>query len=118
MGHSGSDGSAENSGETVAGRIENLRPWKPGQSGNPGGRPKRDIAAEIARAVFEREAEAIERAFTMELLKGDCRLFKALADRAYGKPHQSLDVSAGEGDNGPACIRVVFVKAGDEERNL
>lgn len=24
----------------MAGRIENLKPWKPGQSGNPGGRPK------------------------------------------------------------------------------
>jgi hypothetical protein len=25
----------------MAGRIDNLRPWKPGQSGNPCGRPKR-----------------------------------------------------------------------------
>jgi hypothetical protein len=37
----------------VAGRKGNLKPWKPGQSGNPGGRPKRDLAAEIARAIFE-----------------------------------------------------------------
>jgi hypothetical protein len=30
---------AENSGRN-RGRVENLRPFKPGQSGNPGGRPK------------------------------------------------------------------------------
>jgi hypothetical protein len=45
----------------MAERIENLKPWKPGQSGNPGGRPKRDLTAEIARAIFGRDPEAIER---------------------------------------------------------
>ena len=55
--------------QTVEGRIENLRPWKPGQSGNPGGRPKRDLATEIAQAIFERDAEVIDRVFTAELRK-------------------------------------------------
>lgn len=32
---------------SVAGTLENLRPWKPGQSGNPAGRPKG--AAKAAR---------------------------------------------------------------------
>ncbi|HEY2467837.1 MAG TPA: DUF5681 domain-containing protein [Terracidiphilus sp.] len=94
----------------MAGRIENLKPWKPGQSGNPGGRPKRDLAAEIARAIFERDADAIERAFAKELRKGDSRVFAALADRAYGKPRQSLEFLPGEGENGHACIRVEFVR--------
>jgi hypothetical protein len=49
----------ENSGGTVAGRIENLRPWPKGVSGNLKGRPKEDISAEIARALFENNAEAI-----------------------------------------------------------
>ncbi len=31
--------------------------FKPGQNGNPGGRPQRDIAAEIARAIFEKNPE-------------------------------------------------------------
>ena len=35
--------------------------FKPGQNGNPGGRPERDIAAEIARAIFEKNPELIER---------------------------------------------------------
>lgn len=86
----------------MAGRKENLKPWKPGQSGNPGGRPKRDLAAEIARAIFERDAEAIERVFATELRKGNSRVFTALADRAYGKPRQSLDFSAGGSED--ACL--------------
>ena len=32
----------------MSGRTENLKPWKPGQSGNPGGRPKRDMAQRAA----------------------------------------------------------------------
>ncbi len=35
--------------ENSDGTVSNLRPWKPGQSGNPGGRPKG-----IARTVRER----------------------------------------------------------------
>ena len=66
----------QNSGETVAGRIENLKPWPKGVSGNPGGRPKRDLSSEIAQAVFENNPEAIYRAMTRALCKGDARVFK------------------------------------------
>ena len=62
-------------------RTENLKPWKPGQSGNPG----EDIASEIAQRVFEENAEAIEKAMLKALLKGDPKVFAVLADRAYGK---------------------------------
>ena len=99
--------------KTVAGRIENLKPWKPGQSGNPGGRPKRDIAAEIARAIFEGDAEAIQRAYTAELLKGNAKVFAALADRAYGRPRQGLDFTASDSGGGPLNIRVEFVTCKD-----
>lgn len=105
----------QNSGGTVAGRRENLKPWKPGQSGNPGGRPKRDVAAEIARAIFEGDADAIKRVFAKQLRKGNYKVFAALADRAYGKPRQSFDLSAGDGEDSPACIRVEFVKSGFKE---
>lgn len=101
----------------MAGRIENLKPWKPGQSGNPGGRPKRDIAAEISRSIFERDAEAIQRVLAAELRKGNYRAFTALADRAYGKPHQSLDPSAGVGDNSSVCIRIEFVSTRGKEQS-
>ena len=59
--------------------------WRPGQSGNPSGRPHRDLAAEIARAVFENNAEALYKAYTKAALKGNACAFKELADRAFGK---------------------------------
>jgi len=87
----------ENSGGTVEtkkrGRTENLRPWKPGQSGNPGGRPKHDVASEIARAVFEGNEQAIYRAMCKVLLKGNPKVFQALADRAYGKITKHVEMS-------------------------
>ena len=85
----------QNSGETVEtkkrGRVENLKPWKPGQNGNPGGRPTKDIAAEIAQRVFEENADAIYRAMLKALLKGDPEVFAVLADRAYGKLTQKVE---------------------------
>jgi hypothetical protein len=45
-------GLTQNSEEKMR-RIENLKPWKPGQSGNPGGRPKR-------RPITERYAKVAE----------------------------------------------------------
>ena len=60
--------------------------FQPGQRGNPSGRPKKDIAAEIAQRVFEENAEAIYRAMLKALLKGDPEVFAVLADRAFGNP--------------------------------
>lgn len=66
---------------------------KPGEVRNPGGRPKRDIAADIARAVFETsEAEAIL-AFRKALLNGNAYTFKELAERGYGKLQEKKEVT-------------------------
>ena len=87
---------AENSGETVGGRIQNLKPWPKGVSGNPAGRPKKDISVEIAQAVFENNPEAIYQGMLRRLKKGDARVFKVLADRAYGRVKQDVDLDASE----------------------
>ena len=62
--------------------------WRPGQSGNPSGK-RNDLAAEIARAVFENNAEALYRAFCKTAMKGNAYAFKELADRAYGMLRES-----------------------------
>jgi hypothetical protein len=79
--------------KTVAGRIENLRPWPKGVSGNLAGRPRHDFSAEIARAVFEQNPELIYRAMLKGLKKGNARVFAVLADRAYGKVTTSVEMN-------------------------
>ncbi len=51
-------------------RTENLKPWKPGQS----------------------KTDAIYRAMLKALLKGDPEVFAVLADRAYGKLTQKVEI--------------------------
>lgn len=80
----------------MAGRVQNLKPWPKGFSGNPAGRPKNDISVEIARAVFENNPEAIYRAMARRLAKGDARAFKVLADRAYGRVKEQVEVGVSE----------------------
>ena len=96
------------------GRIENLKPWKPGQSGNPGGRPKRDVASEIARAVFEGNEEAIYRAMLKALKKGNPKVFKELADRGFGKLSQKVELPGTE--NLPELMAEARKRANDADR--
>jgi Family of unknown function (DUF5681) len=59
------------------------RPFRPGQSGNPAGRPKgsRDAASLLMERLLEGDAEEIGRK-TIELaLDGDSRILKACLDR-------------------------------------
>jgi hypothetical protein len=80
-----------------AARIARLAPfrWQPGQSANPGGRPRHDVAAEIARAVFTNNAEALYKAYLKAALKGNAYAFKELADRAFGKLKERHEVEIG-----------------------
>jgi len=76
-----------------------LKPWKPGQSGNPGGRPKNDVAAQIARAIFEQNPEMLYQAFGKALSAGNAYAFQVLSDRAFGKltERSKLEVSGLDG---------------------
>jgi hypothetical protein len=69
--------------------------WAKGFCPNPGGRPKRDLAAEIARACFENNHEALYRAFSKALLKGNAYAFKELADRAFGRLRERVELDVG-----------------------
>jgi hypothetical protein len=47
--------------------LANLLPYPKGVSGNPGGKPRVDVSAIIARAIIENNAEAIYEVFLVKL---------------------------------------------------
>ena len=76
--------------------------WKPGQSGNPKGRPKSITLSEALRLelakVFPGDtqertfAEVIAQQLVRSAATGNILAAKEIADRTEGKPKQSLDV--------------------------
>lgn len=76
--------------------LANLRPWQPGQSGNPGGRPR--IVGELKDLAREHTAEAFK------TLLDVCQDTEAppaarvaaaahILDRGYGKPTQTVNAT-------------------------
>lgn len=76
--------------------LKNLKPFVKGQSGNPGGKPKHDIAREIAQAIFENDADAIYAAYAKAMRSGNAYAFTVLADRAFGKLKETVEHSTDE----------------------
>jgi hypothetical protein len=78
--------------------AEHLNPtkWKPGQSGNPSGMIKNDVARQIAKAVFENNREKLYKAYAKAALKGNAYAFQQLADRAYGKLKERVEYEVSE----------------------
>ena len=76
--------------------------WKPGQSGNPKGRPKSVTLSEALRLELAKAhpqgdgeqtyAEAIAAILCQTAAQGNILAAKEIADRTEGKPKQSLDV--------------------------
>jgi hypothetical protein len=87
----------------VAGRFENLRPGKPGESGNPGGRPKtKPLTEELERLLGEQApkgkgqtwAAVIAEALVKRASKGDVRAIAELGNRIEGRPVQAVELNA------------------------
>jgi hypothetical protein len=82
--------------------MENLKPWKPGQSGNPGGRPRRNaitgaLSEQLASHTnggSETVADAIAAALIKGALRGDVRAIREIADRTEGRPRQQFNIEA------------------------
>jgi hypothetical protein len=81
--------------------IENLQPFKKGQSGNPKGRPKKlpEIDKLLADVLGEEKdgvtaADAILRKLRAMAAAGNIRAAEILLDRAYGKAKQSVDLTS------------------------
>jgi hypothetical protein len=90
--------SAQNSAQTAPERRVIGRPFEKGDSRiNRGGRPQPDWAADIARAVFENNREAIYKAMLKPLLNGNAYAFKELAERAYGKLKERHELTGPDG---------------------
>jgi hypothetical protein len=69
--------------------------WKPGQSGNPGGRPK--VVAEIRELARQHGYDAIRRLVDLMGSKNEnvaVRACEALLDRGYGRPLQGLELNS------------------------
>jgi hypothetical protein len=69
-----------------------LKPWKPGASGNPGGRPKMDPA--IMQTLLAGSAGAAARLVELTRSKDErvaLLASQAVLDRVYGKPTQQVD---------------------------
>jgi hypothetical protein len=95
----------ENSGKNNGkrrGKPENLRAWPKGVSGNPGGRPKTAPLSQACREKLAQPvpgdpygrtyAEKIATVLAERATKGDIRAAQEIADRAEGKPRQSVEI--------------------------
>lgn len=90
--------------------------WQPGQSGNPGGRPKE--AAEVKALARSHSKAAVEKLVALMLSSADERTViaacNAILDRGLGKPTQ---VVAGDDELPPVqlegVLRLVRPKEGE-----
>ena len=98
--------------------------WKKGQSGNPGGRPKRDFAAEFARKILEANGdEALlnkyANGFAKQLCRGNAYTFKELAERGFGKLiEKRITADGGNVDFAEADESDINKRIADLERDL
>src|SRR5712692_3816861 len=100
----GKGSATENSGKAVVkGRVENLRPWPKGTSGNPGGRPKSAALSGAFRAVLGEVvatpagdftvAELIARRLARDAVRrGSVGAARELGNRAEGYPGSTLEL--------------------------
>lgn len=111
------ENSGKNSGKS-RGRPENLKSWKPGQSGNPGGRPKTAALSRASRELLAEPfpgdpqgrtfAQVIARTLGEKAVAGDIRAAQELADRAEGRPRQSVEIQN-------TTLRDAFERMSDDE---
>lgn len=80
--------------------------WKPGQSGNPGGRPKKVHelairASQYTDAVFEQFEDMLKNPLTRDETR--LAICRELLDRGFGRPAQGLSIY-GDKDKDPVQV--------------
>jgi hypothetical protein len=94
-------------------------PFKPGQSGNPGGRPKKKLFREALTKVLDAAGEdsekltAIAQALYDKAKTGDVSAIKEVRDTLDGKPAQAI--IGGEEDDPPIRISTIEIVAAGEQ---
>lgn len=88
-----------NQGQVGPGKPPKDKQFKPGQSGNPAGRPKKlpqldKLLADVLGSIDadNSPAQKILEALAKKAEKGDTRAAEIILDRAYGKAKQSIQV--------------------------
>ena len=91
--------------------------FKPGQSGNPGGRPKYAKISEATKAALalspdekvepRTNAEVCAMAAVKEAKRGNIGAFTAIADRCEGKPVSTLDLQDSSADPLTELVRAM-----------
>ena len=96
------------------GNIDNLKPFKKGQSGNPKGRPKKDkcIPEILRRITAENDKSGVTKLNLIlnnvvnEAIKGDTWSIQFIADRMEGKPAQVIQQTIEELPSGFTTERI------------
>ncbi len=69
------------------------RPWLPGQSGNPRGRPRKGktLMDVLAKEVGRRKVDIVQ-GLVKRAISGDPKAFAEIRNTLYGMPHAKLEV--------------------------
>lgn len=70
--------------------------WKPGQSGNPSGRPRAAVVTDALRGYYQANPREIARLILVAhrwALKGNVKFWEMIVDRLEGKVPQAISVS-------------------------
>ena len=87
--------------------VANLRPWKPGQSGNPGGRPRTKPITDRFRDYIETSvgaetiADAIVKQWVEMIKAGDSAALKEALNRLEGATVQKIEAEISDKQDDP-----------------
>ncbi len=118
------------------GRPQNLKPWKPGQSGNPGGRPQKrpitegyeqfaneklpeDVCKKLGLKAGSTYAQGAARAQFIKALQGETKAVAEIREAIEGKATQRIEIDGDQrmtlaGDPG-APLKVNLKTLTDDE---